>query len=89
MERRNRSLEALDSLYYIDSLDGGDERALSLERWLEKYLQDDFEKSFDLELEKLIQLSELFYKNINFLKKHKENIKQELEDYNNIKKFLH
>ncbi len=87
MERRNRSLEALDKLYYIDSLDEYN-KASSLEFWAIQYLDKSFEESFDLELQDLKKLAELFYKNIIFLKQHTQYIKQQLENHENIKKFL-
>jgi hypothetical protein len=87
MERRNRSLEALSSLKYIDSLD--DElRAKSLEDWVERYLTETSIEDFDLELFDLEVLSELFYKNINFLKQHRVNMKKEIDDYKKIREFL-
>jgi hypothetical protein len=87
MERRNRSLEALNKLCYIDSLDDYD-KASALEQWVLKYLNGTFEEEFDLRLDDLKKLSELFYKNIHFLKEHTIHIKQELENHNNIKKFF-
>jgi hypothetical protein len=87
MERRNRSLEALRKLYYIDSLDEYN-KALELEKWVIKYLDGTFEEKFDLELHDLQKLSELFYKNISFLKHHTSKLKQELKDHNQIKKFF-
>ena len=88
MERRNWSLEALNALQYIDSLDSDEFKASSIERWVEKYLQNGFENIYELELNELLQFSELFYKNINFLKQHKEYLRQEIEKYGNIKKFF-
>jgi len=87
MERRNRSLEALKKLYYIDSLDEYN-KALELEKWVIKYLDGTFEEEFDLELNDLQKLSELFYKNISFLKHHTSKLKQELKDHDQIKKFF-
>ena len=84
MERRNRSLEALQKLQYIDSLDEL-EKGESLLRWGKDYLQ---EESFELTIEEMKIFLELFYKNINFLKNHKEIIKCELENQQNIKKFF-
>jgi len=87
MERRNRSLEALSSLKYIDSLDD-DLRAKSLEDWVERYLTEIQIEDFDLELFDLEALSELFFKNINFLKQHRINMKSEIDDYKKIREFL-
>ena len=70
MERRDRSLKALSELNYIDSLDSF-EKADSLVNWFNEYLKDESIEAFDLELEELKRLQELFFKNINFLKKHK------------------
>ena len=77
MERRNWSLKALDELIYIDSLDSF-ERAEALVRWNKKYLENNDISNFDLEIEELKKLQELFYKNINFLKEHKEIVRQEM-----------
>lgn len=77
MERRNRSLKALEELIYIDSLDSF-ERADALIKWYGKYLENDNITNFDLDLDDLKRLQELFYKNINFLKEHKETVRQEL-----------
>ncbi|MCK5110872.1 MAG: hypothetical protein KAQ94_05070 [Arcobacteraceae bacterium] len=87
MERRNRSLKALEELTYIDSLDDN-QKAPALQRWSEKYLDVDISESFDLELLDLQKLSELFYKNINFLKEYRVNIKKELDKGKDIKKFF-
>lgn len=87
MERRNRSLKALEELIYVDSLESY-EKADSLVRWYKKYLSDDDISNFDLELEDLKRLSELFYKNIDFLKKHKEQARQEMIENKKMKRFL-
>lgn len=87
MERRNRSLEALKELYYVDSLEAS-ERADGLLRWYEKYLSESDITSFDLELEDLKILQELFYKNIEFLKKHKEDVRKEMLKTQKMKRFL-
>ncbi|MBD3829961.1 MAG: hypothetical protein IE890_05685, partial [Arcobacter sp.] len=71
MERRDRSLKALSELIYIDSLESF-EKADALVKWHKNYLTDDSIENFDLELVDLKKLEELFFKNINFLKKHKE-----------------
>ena len=87
MERRNRSLKALEELIYIDSLEDFD-KAPSIVRWVQVYLDEDVERSFDLERQDLEKLAELFYKNINFLKEHRLELKKELDQGNNIKKFF-
>jgi len=87
MERRNRSLEVLQKLQYIDSLEP-DLRAQELSSWTEKYLSDSEYKNFDLELSDLKKLHELFFKNINFLKQHRIDIKQQLDSQKKIKEFL-
>lgn len=87
MERRNRSLKALSELIYIDSLESF-EKADALVKWHKNYLTDDSIENFDLELVDLKKLEELFFKNINFLKKHKEETRQELIKIQKMKKFL-
>jgi hypothetical protein len=87
MERRNWSLEALNKLNYIDSLEPYD-RAYSLQLWTEEYMIDDFLSKLDLDKNDLKYFTELFYKNISFLKEHKILISNELNQNKNIKKFL-
>jgi len=87
MERRNRSLKALKELIYIDSLDS-DLKAQSLEKWVEEYLSKSSIEEFDLELSNLQKLSELFYKNINFLKQHNKDMKHQIDNYKKIREFL-
>ena len=88
MERRDRSLEALAKLTYVDSLDN-EQRVESLIKWSKDYLSDiDFSKDIGLTISEMTIFSELFYKNINFAKRHKNSLRVELEDNNNIKKFL-
>jgi len=87
MERRNRSLEALKKLIYINSLDPSD-RAKALIVWVESYLPNDGIFDFDLELDDLKQLAELFYANISFLKKHKEDTRNELLRTQKMRKFI-
>ena len=87
MERRNRSLEALKALRSVDSLED-DSRANAIQLWYDEYLNNNSIKNFDLELPELEILSELFFKNINFLKNHRQDIREELVKNNNIKKFL-
>jgi len=88
MERRNRSLKALNKLQYLDSLENQD-RADQLEVWVEEYLTDSSIEEFDLEYNDLSKLSELFYKNINFLKQHRKDVKSQLDSHHKIKQFLH
>ena len=87
MERRNRSLNALKELIYIDSLDSFT-KADALVLWHDEYLKDEKIENFELELAELKQLEELFFKNINFLKTHKEETRQELSKIQKMKRFL-
>ena len=87
MERRNRSLKALKELIYIDSLDSF-AKADAMVRWFDSYLKDDSIENFDLELNDLKKLEELFFKSINFLKNHKEETRQELVKMQKMKRFL-
>jgi acyl carrier protein len=87
MERRDRSLKALKELTYIDSLDSF-AKADALVKWFDTYLKDDSIENFDLELNDLKRLEELFFKNINFLKNHKEDTRQELVKMQKMKRFL-
>jgi hypothetical protein len=87
MERRDRSLEALKSLVRIDSLDP-EQRAKHLVFWCNEYIENTPIQNLDLQLPELKQLSELFYKNIEFLKQYKSDIKTQLDSHNKIKKFL-
>ena len=53
MERRDWSLEALNQLQYIDSLDDSDLKAKSISSWVSKYLMEnssieDFQLSFHI-----------------------------------------
>ncbi len=87
MERRNWSLKALKSLQYVDSLNP-EQRASSLQKWVEDYLVDNSIESFDLELKDLERLSELFYKNISFLKQHRKDMKFQIDNHKKIRNFL-
>ncbi len=87
MERRNRSIKALSELNYIDSLDSF-EKADALVIWCQDYLITSEIEDFDLELEDLKRLEELFYKNLDFLKAHKEYTKDELQNLRKMKRFL-
>ena len=87
MERRDWSVKAFKELIYIDSLDSS-LKADSLVRWYDKYLVENKIENFDLEISDLKYLKELFFKNINFLKKHKEESRLELIKMKKMKKFL-
>ena len=87
MERRDRSLKALEELIYIDSLDSY-ERADALVRWYNKYLSSADISEFDLDKSDLEKLLELFYKNINFLKEHKEQTRKDMIDNKKMQRFL-
>jgi hypothetical protein len=87
MERRNRSIKALEELIYVDSLDSY-ERADALVRWHNKYLANTDITDFDLELKDLQRLLELFYKNINFLKGHKNQTRKDMVDNKKMQRFL-
>jgi hypothetical protein len=87
MERRNRSLKALNELNYIDSLDSF-AKADALVKWYTEYLTNDAIEDFDLELSDFKQLKELFFKNIKFLKKHAEETRLELVQIQKMKRFL-
>lgn len=87
MERRDWSLKALSELVYIDSLDSF-EKADALVRWYDNYLTNYSVENFDLELEDLKKLEELFFRNINFLKNHKEETRLELVKMQKMKRFL-
>ena len=87
MERRNRSLKALKELIYIDSLDSY-QRANALVKWYEKYLGDEDISNFDLEVDDLKRLQELFYKSIEFLKVHKEKTRKDMVENRKVRKFI-
>lgn len=86
MERRNRSIKALSELIYIDSLESFD-KADALVEWFKEYLEKDSIENFDLNLEELKSMEELFSKNINFLKKQQEITKEELLKTQKLKDF--
>ena len=87
MERRNWSLEALSELRYIDSLDS-EIRAESLQKWVEQNLANNTIEDFDLDIKDLNILSELFYKNISFLKNHRKEMKEQIDNHKKIREFL-
>lgn len=87
MERRDWSVEALNELIYVDSLESY-EKADALVRWHEKYLSENSIQDFDLEFSDLKKLEELFFKNLSFLKTHKETTQKELVKMQKLRKFL-
>lgn len=87
MERRDRSLKALEELIYIDSLESYT-KADALVLWYDEYLKDDKIENFQLEIEDLKYLEELFFKNIEFLKTQKEEARKELSKVQKMKRFL-
>lgn len=88
MERRDWSLELIKQLQYIDSLED-DLKGKSLVNWVEKYLvEEEFLNKLTLSHEELQNLSELFYKNITFLKNQSSILQSELKNNKNIQKFL-
>ncbi|MEA3512147.1 MAG: hypothetical protein U9R37_00955 [Campylobacterota bacterium] len=88
MERRDWSLKALKDLKYIDSLEAN-QKAILLERWVNSNLSNENKiEDFDLELNDLKNLAELFYKNISFLKDHRIQMKDEIEEFKKIREFL-
>ena len=88
MERRDRSLKALARLKYIDSLEESSQKAMLLSKWIEEYLTNTPIEDFVLVTKDLELLSELFYKNIIFLKQYRVEIKTQLDSKNQIKQFL-
>jgi hypothetical protein len=87
MERRDQSLKALKELQYIDSLDES-ERAKGLERWAHNYLMHNEQLGFDLEQSELLQLQELYYKNIEFMKSYSKTLQSEMLENKKMKAFL-
>lgn len=87
MERRNRSVEALNQLKYIDTLDD-EERISGLQRWVQSYLSSEDKLEFDLEFKDLQILLELYYKNINFMKSFNSDIQQQMAENKKLKAFV-
>ncbi|QDF30115.1 hypothetical protein [Halarcobacter anaerophilus] len=87
MERGNWSINALKELTYIDTLDSY-ERADALVRWNNKYLAENQISDFELDQDGFKKLYELFYKNINFLKEHKEKTRKDMVENRKLRKFL-
>jgi len=87
MERRNRSIEAFNKLLYIDSLDS-EKKAVQLELWVADYLSSNLDFYKDLKEIELLQLSELYFKNISFLKSFRKQLKIDMEYISKQRKFL-
>ena len=87
MERRDRSLEALSTLQYIDSLNSN-LRADSIVRWVNKYLTNTNIEDFSLDINQSKELLELFNKNIFFLRQHREEMKYQIDNHKKIREFL-
>ncbi len=86
MERRDWSLKALSELNYIDSLDSA-QKADGLVRWHNEYFTTNTINDFDLEINDLERLSELIFKNINFLKSYRDETRIELTNTKKLKEF--
>ena len=86
MERRDRSLKALEEIIYITSLSDDFERGERLLEWGREYLVDNQE--FDLEVNDLKKMADLVYMNMNFLKKHISQAKINLKNMEKIRKFF-
>jgi len=87
MERRNRSIEALNRLQYLDSLES-ESRANGLLEWVNEYITDTQIEDFDLQHQELMRLEELFYRNIAFMKKYQSELKVDLDSNHKIRAFL-
>ncbi|NQY20327.1 MAG: hypothetical protein HRT40_03290 [Campylobacteraceae bacterium] len=87
MERRNRSLKALNELKFITYLED-DEKAQRLVLWANEYLEEGDIQDFDLELKDLEFLSELIYSNLEFLNIKKDQTKDEIDQSKKLKKFM-
>ena len=96
MERRNWTLKSLNELIYIDSFDS-EEKADSLVKWIGKFTLDTSDHFIDVEISdftpvlnntQLKTFMELFYKNIQFLKSHKQEIKSQLDSLKKIRTYV-
>jgi len=87
MERRDRSLKALQELTYIDSQESAI-RAKLLDSWVDENLVKTKIDDFDLKLSDLKRLYELFFKNIAFMKQYRIDMKKEIDNYKKIRAFL-
>lgn len=87
MERRDKSLNILRELNYIDSLDSY-ERADALVSWYNEHFPNGSIDDIDLEIEDLKRFEELFFRNLEFLKKQQELTRIELNNMKKLKSFL-
>ena len=88
MERRNRALESFKEFLYIDSLDGKD-KADRLNNWISSYIIDNEPFYLYLTKEQQQLLSELYHKNILFLKNYNMQVKNDMDNIANMRKFIH
>lgn len=87
MERRNWSLKILKELNYIDSLDSYN-KADAIVEWYENNFENNLVTDIDLSNNDLKKFGELYYKNLNFLKKQKDEARLKLAQMRKMKKFL-
>lgn len=87
MERRNWSLKILKELNYIDSLDSYN-KADAIVEWYENNFENNLVTDIDLSNGDLKKFGELYYKNLNFLKKQKDEARLKLAQMRKMKKFL-
>jgi hypothetical protein len=72
-------------LVYVDSLEDNEAKAEALFKWTEMYLEDG--QIFDISLDTMESLDELFYKNIKFLNEYLENLQNSMGEIKSLKKF--
>ena len=87
MERRNWSLEALKEIKYISTL-SSKQRSYSLIEWCNTYLINNDIQDFDLPNTELKELSEYFFRNLEFMKKLKDETQVELLENRKIRKYM-
>ena len=89
MERRNRAVKALKQLRYIDSIKNSEQYDLSIQNWINDYIDQKTEHFFvELTSSEKEQLSELYFTNIKFLKENRAILKKDLDSIKLQKKFL-
>lgn len=87
MERRNWSIEALKEIKYITTL-STKERSHRLVEWCNSYLINNDIQDFDLPTDELKELSEYFFRNIEFIKILKDEAQTELLENRKIRKYM-